>query len=244
MKITKSKKLLLVFLFIFFIFMTLSGCSSNKPADQPANAPAASEPAKSNSNEKQTDDSQKQAEKPAQGADGMGDRLAKVYTDMMQGEKYYMKYRTTIEIEGQKGEAQMEVAVNGEDSAVKTSMPGAESHMVFKGNKAYFIDHHAKTVMAIESANMEDMDNGEIDTDGLAYKGEGKGDFLGKTLPYEEYSTEGGTIKYYFDGKKLAGMEVTVEGITQILEILAFNDSYPSDIFTIPSGYQQLNPGS
>lgn len=208
--------------------MLLSGCGNNQTAETdgssvPASSEAQNKPDQSNS-----------------GTEEMGDRLAKVYTDMMQSGKYYMKYRTTMEMDGKKEEAEMEIAVNGDDSAVISSMTFGKSHMVFKDEKSYLIDHQNQTVMVINAATMEGMENmqeADIDTTGLTYKGNGTGDFLGKKLPYEEYSTESGTIKYYFDGKKLVGMEVKDGEMTSLMEVLEMSSKYPTDMFTIPAGY-------
>jgi hypothetical protein len=242
-----SKKLILLFSLIFLVGMLLSGCGGGQPADKPAeksDTPATSETAKEDPAGESAEEAAKEAAN-SNDIEDMGDRLAKVYTDMMQSGKYYMKYRAIFEMEGQKEEAQMEVAVNGEDSAVKSSMSAGESHMVFKDNKSYLIDHNAKTIMVMEAAEIEDKDAG-IDTDGLTYKDNGQEDFLGKTLPYEEYSIDDGSIKYFFDGKKLAGMKIVAEEMTQILEVLEISEKYPAEMFTIPADYtrQEINIGS
>jgi hypothetical protein len=239
-KKTMPKKLILLFSLIFLVGMLLSGCGGSQPADKPtekSDTPATSESAKTDPAGESAEEAAKETANSNDIGD-MGDRLAKVYTDMMQSGKYYMKYRAVFEMQGQKEEAQMEVAVNGEDSAVKSSMSAGESHMVFKDNKSYLIDHSAKTIMVMESAEIEDKDAG-IDTDGLTYKDSGQEDFLGKTLPYEEYSIDDGSIKYFFDGKKLAGMKVIAEEMTQILEVIEISDKCPAEMFSIPESYQK-----
>lgn len=238
----KNKKLVLFISLIFLVFISLSGCGSSQPADAPADspsAPAQSEPAAENPGNEPEKEPPEESEAISTGeGDELGDRLAKVYTDMMKSGKYYMKYRTTIEIEGQKEVAEMEIAVNGDDSAIISSMSGGKSHIVNKEDKTYLIDYDTKSVLVIGSGMMmEDMDDADIDTEGLTYKGDGHGEFLGKNLFYEEYTTETGAIKYYFDGKKFVGMEILEEGVTQILEILEMGADYPSDIFTVPADF-------
>ncbi len=225
-----KKKFAFIISLILVIGMLISGCGNNQTTDNTDNkTDGSSVPASS--------EAQNKPDQSNSGTEEMGDRLAKVYTDMMQSGKYYMKYRTTIEMDGKKETAEMETAVNGDDSAVISSMPLGKSHMVFKDEKSYFIDHQNRTVMVINSAAMEGMEEADIDTTGLTYKGNGTGDFLGKKLPYEEYSTESGTIKYYFDGKKLVGMEVIDEEMTSLMEVLEMSNSYPADMFTIPADY-------
>ncbi|MDD2498113.1 MAG: hypothetical protein PHT78_03110 [Desulfitobacteriaceae bacterium] len=224
----KNKVIILFLAVIFSIGMLLCGCGGQS-ADNEADTSSASS-AENQSNESEAGES-------GAGVEDMGDRLAKVYTDMMQSGKYYMKYRATFEMEGQKEEAQIEVAVNGDDSAMISTMSAGKSHMVFQDNKTYFIDNESKSVMVMNSPDIEMEDDAEIDTDGLTYKGNGDAEFLGKNLPYEEYSTESGSIKYYFDGKKLVGMEVLAEGMTQVMEVLEMSEDYPAEIFTIPADY-------
>lgn len=212
---------------IFVTGMLLSGCGNNQTTDN--NTGGSSVPASS--------EAQNKPDQSKSGTEELGDRLAKVYTDMMQSGKYYMKYRTTMEMDGKKEKAEMELAVNGDDSAFISSMALGKSHMVFKDKKTYLIDHQNQTVMVLNSAAMEDIKEADIDTTGLTYKGNGVGDFLDKKLPYEEYSTESGTIKYYFEGKKLVGMEVLDGEITSLMEVLEMSNNYPADMFTIPANY-------
>jgi ABC-type enterochelin transport system substrate-binding protein len=209
------------------ISMLLSGCGNNQTIDN--NKDGSSVPASS--------EAQNKTDQSNSGTEEVGERLAKVYTDMMQSSKYYMKYRTTIEMDGKKETAEMEMAVNGDDSALISSMAHGKSHMVFKDEKSYLIDHQNQTVMVMNSAAMKDIKETDIDTTGLTYKGNGTGDFLGKKLPYEEYSTESGTIKYYFDGKKLVGIEVIEGEISSLMEVLEMSDRYPANMFTIPADY-------
>ncbi|HHV64614.1 MAG TPA: hypothetical protein GXX46_06025 [Peptococcaceae bacterium] len=229
----KNKKLVLFISLIFLVFISLSGCGGGKPADTPS-APAQSEPAAENPG----DSPEKEPTgEPAGEGDELGKRLSKVYTDMMQSGKYYMKYRVTVDVEGQKATAVIEAAVDGDDSAIISSIDGGKSHMIFKDDKTYLIDYESKSVLVMGSGTREDMDEAEIETDGLTYKGAGHGEFLGKNLLYEEYTTDTGTLKFYFDGNKLVGMEVIEEGISQTMEILEMKADYPSDIFTIPADF-------
>lgn len=237
----KKSSFLLLLLVVLLLSMVVTGCDSKQPTPNPS-APV-SEGAKDGPPEEPKNEADnKSPEIP----EGMGDRLADTYTRMMESEKYFIKYRTTIEImEGQEAEAIMEIAVNGDDTVIKSSMAEGESHMIIKDNKTYLIDHNQKTITIMESTDMEDMEETDIDMDDQVYLEDGQGDFLGKTLPYEEYTTDSGSMRYYFDGEKLAGMEIFIdEEMTQIWEIIEFKNSYPADMFTIPDNYEQHTLGS
>ncbi|MEL1136552.1 hypothetical protein AAC978_15375 [Desulfitobacterium sp. THU1] len=238
-----SRKFIVLFSFVFLMGMLLSGCGGSQTANKPTSNPPASANSETAIDPKENpaeapNEKSKEAQENVNNTNGkvdeLGDRLAKVYTDMLQSGKYYMKYRTIIEVDGEKSEAIMESAINGEDSAMISTMPEGKSHMVFRDNKTYLIDYESKTVLVIKSVESEADD---LDTDGLLYKGNGKEDFLGKNLVYEEYTTSSGSMKYFFEGKKFVGMKVLAEGETVVMEILEMSDKYPADIFTIPANF-------
>ncbi|MDD4592274.1 MAG: hypothetical protein PHG06_17880 [Parabacteroides sp.] len=168
--------------------------------------------------------------------EGMGELLSASYVEMMKSGKYLLKYRATIEFEGQSAQLEATAAVAGEDSAFISKVGGIESKMIFKEDKVYMIDHANKSIL-IWSSGAEDEDDGTIDTEGITYIGKGIED----GLDYEEYSTEDGSIKYYFDGKKLVKMIVVTENETMLMEILEMSDKVPDSMFEIPSDYQTVS---
>lgn len=175
----------------------------------------------------------------------LGDRLSATYADMMKSGKYYMKYKTSMDIEGQKMEVEASMAVSGEDMALSTKGSGYEANIIVKNNKSYMVDHQNKTVMLLaDNANQQGTNqegSQDINTDGIVYSSSGTGSFKGKTLPYEEYSTSDGKIRYYFDGKKLCGVEVTAQGSTIQMEILEMSNNVSDSMFEIPASYTKLD---
>jgi len=234
----------------------LSGCAGNqdtlKPADQGTTQQEPSPPAAPSTEEKEAQIPSNESEEPTQEnsdspedsnepiiiPEAVGDRLAKTYSDMMASGKYFMKYRMNTD-----GETiTAEIAYNGDDIATKTVASGIETRMVIKDNKLYMIDSSTRTGMVMSSEDYEGEED-DVDYAGLVFVKDGQGNFLGQTLPYEEYSVDGTIIKYFFEGKKLAGMEMNYEGMIQVLEILELSKSIPSDMFDIPKDYEKRNLG-
>lgn len=167
--------------------------------------------------------------------DGMGDLLSGAYVDIMKNDEYLMKYKFTMDYGGQSMEVEATLAKKGDNMAMISDMLGTDSTTIIKDDKVYMVDHNSKTVTAM--AQVDDnatMESGSIDMEGITYLGNGKED----GLAYEEYSTAGGNVKYYFNGKTLEKMAVTVEGQTMVMEILELSKEVPDSMFEIPAGYQ------
>ncbi len=170
--------------------------------------------------------------------EGLGDLLSAAYVDMMKSNEYLMSYKTTMDVEGEAAEVEATIAVKGDDMAMTSSGQGLESTVIIKDDRVYMVDHPSKTVTswAQSQSDMDAMETGGIDTEGITYIGSGKED----GLVYEEYSTSDSQIKYYFDGKKLVKIAVTMEGQTVEMEILEMSSDVPSGMFEIPDGYQKI----
>ncbi len=232
----KSGRLLFSLCMVFILIV--SGCGSSQPAGQSTATAAPSQPAQGTAAGQDG-----QPSGTAAGTEGMGDRLSKAYTDIFQGDRYFMKYRTIMDMDGEDVEAQIEMAVDGDMMAMKTLLPGVESHMINKDEKMYMVDHNTKTVMVMNIASAPDMEDPDQYTAGISYIGDGTGDFLGRSLPFEEYAVETGTIKYFFDGKALAGMIFHTQAGDQVMEILEISDKVPEEMFDIPENYPQTTIG-
>jgi hypothetical protein len=223
------KKIISCALAILMVAVLSTGCGNSKEA---ANTSGAAGSAQSGNQSSAT-------------PGNLGDKLSATYADMMKSGKYYMKYKTSMDIEGQKMEVEASMAVSGEDMALSTKGSGYEANIIVKNNKSYMVDHQNKTVMLLaENANQTGSspeDNQDINTDGIVYSSSGTGSFKGKTLPYEEYSTSDGKIRYYFDGKKLYGIEVIAQGATVQMEILEMSNNVSDSMFEIPASYTKLD---
>lgn len=188
-------------------------------------------------------DAAKSQEQEKQAQEELGARLSGQFVDLMTSEEYLMKYRTSMNIEGQAIEVEATVAVSGDNTAVISKTNGMESTMITKDGKSYVIDHTGKTIMILpETPDAQDSGfdgtTGIVNVDSdIAFLGDGKEG----NLTYEEYSSMDGTIRYYFDGETFVKMVVTSGGQTMTMEILEFTDTVPEGIFDIPSDYQTIN---
>ena len=177
-----------------------------------------------------------------QAGEELGARLSGQFVDLMSGDEYLMKYRTTMDFEGQAMQIEATVAVSGDNTAIISMANGMESTMIIKGDKNYVIDHASKMVLLLsEAPDAEDSSFNEatgivdIDPD-ITYLGDGKEG----SLTYEEYASMDGTIRYYFDGDKFVKMVVNSNGQTVTMEILEISDTVPDGIFDIPGDYQLI----
>lgn len=218
------KKFLQLLLTVFLISsMFFTGCGgSDTSQSEPAGEALGEEP----------------ADTAKVNTEGMGDLLSSAYVDIMKNNEYLMKYKFTMDFNGQSMEVEATLAKKGDDMAMSSDMTGAETTTIIKEDKVYMIDHNSKTVTVFPQTDetAASMESGSIDMEGVTYLGTGKED----GLVYEEYSTDGSNVKYYFDGKDLVKMAVTVEGQTMVMEILEISKDVPGSMFEIPSGYEVI----
>jgi len=81
-------------------------------------------------------------------------------------------------------------------------------------------------------------------TDTYTLVGEGSMDFMGKKYKYEEFAEEDSDSRvfYFFDNKGVpVGMRSIEDGETQEIEILAFDQNIPNNVFDLPSDYTEAS---
>lgn len=210
------KKILFFLLILALIPAMMTGCGKTQKAAEPA-----VDSAKITQNE-EIDKS----------TAGMGDLLSGAYVGMMKNDEYLMKYKATMQFEGQTMDVQSTIAVSGKNTAMISSSNGVESTMIFKDNVVYMVDHANK--MVTEWAQTAQDTTGTIDAADMTFVGSG----TEEGLAYEEYATSGGSVKYYFKGKDLVKISTKMEGQTVVMEILEMTDQVPASMFEIPAGYQ------
>jgi len=209
-------------LVLLLLLATLTGCGAES---EPEGGEAAEPP---------------QQEEPV--GEELGARLSGQFVDLMSGDEYLMKYRTTMDFEGQAMEIEAMVAVSGENTAMISKTNDMESTMIIKGDKSYVIDHASKMVLQLAEVtdagdSSFDESTGIVDVDpDIAYLGEG----TEGNLTYEEYASMDGTIRYYFDGDEFVKMVVDSNGQIITMEILEISDTVPDGIFDIPGDYQLI----
>ena len=217
------KKLLSIVLVLLLAAAALSGCGGS--ADNASQEGTQQESAQNGQPDTEPANSE---------FDEMGDLLSATYVDMMKNDQYLMKYKASMDIEGQTMNVEATIAVSGDKSAVKSSGNGFESFMIMKDGKVYMIDDASKTITSW--AQTQNDQSEAFSTDGLEYVGSGKEG----GLVYEEYKTADNNVKYYFDGKDLVKISSVVEGQTVVMEILEMSNDVPAGMFEIPAGYQMM----
>jgi hypothetical protein len=93
-----------------------------------------------------------------------------------------------------------------------------------------------KSPVNISEANKETVDYSK-----MKKTGSGTGNVKGKTLPYEEYQSEGYTIKFYIDGGKVYAIETEGEGAKSLLIIEEESKTVPRGSFDLPKDYTLLS---
>lgn len=182
--------------------------------------------------------------------DSKSELLSKSYVDIMKSGKYFMHYKATVTADGQSMEADCTMAIDGEKISSSTVTNGVKAHMIIKDKELYMINDTDKTFFKFpvpednnSNPNVQNAEKDKIDMDGVTYVGKGKDTFKGKEYNYEEYKTNDGTIRYYFDGNKLHAMVVKTGNDEMIMEILELSNKVDASTFEVPSGYTEVKMG-
>jgi predicted small lipoprotein YifL len=217
------KKTIIILLTLLLTLGLLAGCGSK---DDPGNA----------SNPGQQPQTQGDANNAAW---SRGD-FAAAYINILTGSTSYIKYRSEVEYDGQKMEAFMEVATDGKNTAAITNMGSmGSSTVIIKDDTTYMVSHENKMILI--SSGALDINQSEIPQGGYVFKDSGSAELFGVLLKYEEYTTDGGDVRFFFDGDKLAGFESSAEGITVQMEVLELSDSIPAGMFDVPDDYEVID---
>ncbi len=161
------------------------------------------------------------------------------FQKFLSGGEYTMEMKTTAE--GM--EMTMKSAYKGDMIYSESEYGGQKSIMVMKDGYQYIIDNNSKTVM-----KMQVIDNGavmEMFSDEAAnYEtaaATGNTEYNGKSYDYEEFTFEGETVQYLFDGNDLKIIKANVMGTESIVEIISLEKGADSSLFEIPEDYQMIS---
>lgn len=227
------------FVILLSLILLISACSNE---EEPAPATDAVD------NVVEEEISEDVNEKDTENADPVLDRLSATYVDMMKNESYTMRYKTTMNFEGEEVESNVSMSLSEGRMAFETIMEDVHSATVMQDEKAYFIDHSSQTVMVMPFAQDDIIEDGpqvhNIEADTLEYVGSGNKEFFGESMSYEEYASGDGTIFYYFDDGELVGMEMIFGDGTVTMIIEEFTDQVDESIFEIPEDYQVMEIGN
>ena len=160
------------------------------------------------------------------------------FQKFLSGGEYTMEMKTTAE--GM--EMTMKSAYKGDMIYSESEYAGQKSIMVMKDGYQYIIDHSSKTVM-----KMQVVDNGAVmdmfADEAANYEtaaASGETEYNGKTYDYEEFTVEGETVQYLFDGNDLKIMKANVMGTESIVEIISLEKGADAKLFEIPEDYQMI----
>ena len=160
------------------------------------------------------------------------------FQKFLSGGEYTMEMKTTAE--GM--EMTMKSAYKGDMIYSESEYAGQKSIMVMKDGYQYIIDHSSKTVM-----KMQVVDNGVVmdmfSDEAANYEAavaSGETEYNGKSYDYEEFTVEGETVQYLFDGNDLKIMKANVMGTESIVEIISLEKGADAKLFEIPEDYQMI----
>ena len=172
------------------------------------------------------------------------DLLSSSYADIMKSGKYFIHYTTETKVEEKTIKSESEMAVDGSSILMKTASDGINTHMLIKDKSIYVLNdaektYYKMTISDTGSGTTSSVKDQKIDTSGIIYAGKGKAELNGKEMDYEEYKTDKGTIRYYFDNKKLYAIVIKSDKMETTMLIVELSNKVSADMFEIPTGYTE-----
>jgi len=170
--------------------------------------------------------------------------LSTAYADIMKSGKYFMHYTTSTTMEGKTINSDIQMATDGGNTYFLFDTDGMKVHQIIKGDTAYILNDDSKTYFKIaissnDSGTTSSVKDKKIDTTGMVFLSKGRAELNGKTLDYEEYKTDYGTIRYYFDSGKLYAVVFKSDDIETTMIILELSGNVTAEMFEIPSDYKE-----
>lgn len=246
------KRIDLIIVLVLVLGLLLVGCTSAEPEVKETNSQEidqadvdtvkSQDPIIVEQNEEKEEESDEEQSETEEVKETDPEIFSGKLIQMMKSKHYTMKMNTIVKMEGKQFEVQTTTVVNGDESA--TTMKADELYMttILKGGKAYVVMHDQKMILVSPIPDMEEEEIGleEIDFSKVEYLGKGKGMFLGNERNYEEYKVDVGTVRYYFDGKDLDGMEIIADEGTTIMDVEFYSEDVDESVFELPKDYMQL----
>ena len=218
------KKILAILLSLIMVF-SLVACGGG--GEEPAGGEEVN-------NQVENQEEQQQEEIPAAST-----KTLAYFQKFLSGGEYTMEMKTTAE--GM--EMTMKSAYKGDMIYSESEYAGQKSIMVMKDGYQYIIDHSSKTVM-----KMQMVDNGAVmdmfSDEAANYEtavSSGETEYSGKSYDYEEFTVEGETVQYLFDGADLKIIKANVMGTESIVEIISLEKGADAKLFEIPEDYQEIS---
>ena len=212
------KKLIAILLSLIMV-LTLSACGGG------GEAPAGGEEV--------NNEVQQQEEIPAAST-----KTLAYFQKFLSGGEYTMEMKTTV----QGIEVISKNAFKDDMMYSESDMDGMKSVMVMRDGYQYIIENSSKMVLKTQVA-----DNGAVmdmfADEAANYEtavASGETEYSGKSYNYEEFTVEGETVQYLFDGNDLKIMKANVMGTESVVEIISLEKGADAKLFEIPEDYQMI----
>ena len=159
------------------------------------------------------------------------------FQKFLSGGEYTMEMKTTAE--GMT--VVVKTSYKGDATYSESEFDGQKSCVLLKDDFQYIIDHNAKTVMKISAleATVQDVFADEAANYETAASS-GTTEYNGKSYDYEEFTVEGETVQYLFDGADLKIIKANVMGTESVVEIISLEKGADAKLFEIPEDYQMI----
>ena len=132
-------------------------------------------------------------------------------------------------------------AYDGDSIYSEAEAEGVKSISIIKDDAMYVLDPSTKMCikMGLEMAQTQEIFADEAENYAAAVS---SGEMTVKDVNcfYEEFSVEGESIKYCFDGDELRFMLMTIDGSDCIMEILSAEKGADPSLFEIPADYSVM----
>ncbi|MDX9916641.1 MAG: hypothetical protein RBT15_01340 [Gudongella sp.] len=225
---------------LLVLMLLLTGCSSPKTEESPAvvETPAESPAEVLPEIPKESGNAQKS---------DLEGRLTKEFFSIVEGNSYTMQYTIISDVGGEEQEARINFTMDGDNYAMRFESDEGSSDTIVKDGVMYMVVHDERMVIEFPAMDIQFSEDNlsdpmDVDPDELVFVTSGKTEFAGKMMDYEEYTGFDTTVRYFFDGKRLAGFESLYDDDRSIVIVDKFENGVDSSMFEIPSDYQIMNP--
>ncbi len=228
------KKIFVILLSLAIVF-SLAACNSSE--EKPTGGEEGQEQAQNqvqNQDESQDEQQQQEEEIPAEST-----KTFAFFQKFLSDGEYTMEMKTTSE-----GiEMTMKSAYKDDMIYSESEYGGQKNIMVMKDGYQYIIDHGAKTVMKMQIVNNSAVTDMFADEAANYEKAvaTGETEYNGKSYEYEEFTLEGETAQYLFDGDALKIIKASAMGVESVVEILSLEKGADANLFEIPANYQTVS---
>lgn len=174
-------------------------------------------------------------------------RFSQGFVSMLKSDNYYIVYHLADGTEVQFGyngvrsgssypddTAVIEPQYDDDGNEIEQAQP--MEHIVLSEGTYYYVDDAQKKLFTVNPANYKAVPF-NISVEGIAYEGAGEETVDGKSCRTEKYTTDSGSITFYFDNAVLYAMNVEQGSGHMLSNITSFSKYLDSTLVTLPSSY-------